>query len=357
MDDSIKTYKCPNCGAALTFDSKTQKLHCSHCDTSIDVEAMKALSDTPSGTDQDNARWNTSDAGSNWSSGEQQGMRSYHCPTCGAELVTDETTAASTCAYCGSPVVLSDHLSGAKRPNYVIPFKVDKKTAKETLKNFYKGKIFLPRAFSAENHLEEISGIYVPFWLYSCESKGSFSFDATRTHHYTDGDYDVTETEHYLVLRDGEARFNNIPVDGSSKMDDAYMDAIEPFDYSAITDFHTDYLPGYAAQTYDEDATACAPRATARVKNTTIAAIRRTCDYTTLTPRTSKISTTQNSVDYALLPVWMLTTNWHGQSYHFAINGQTGKLIGDLPIDKGRLFGLLAGITIPLGILLKLFIF
>ena len=159
------------------------------------------------------------------------------------------------------------------------------------------------------------------------------------------------------VLRDGEARFNNIPVDGSSKMDDAYMDAIEPFDYSAITDFHTDYLPGYAAQTYDEDATACAPRATARVKNTTIAAIRRTCDYTTLTPRTSKISTTQNSVDYALLPVWMLTTNWHGKSYHFAINGQTGKLIGDLPIDKGRLFGLLAGITIPLGILLKLFIF
>ena len=143
-------------------------------------------------------------------------MRSYHCPTCGAELVTDETTAASTCAYCGSPVVLSDHLSGAKRPNYVIPFKVDKKTAKETLKNFYKGKIFLPRAFSAENHLEEISGIYVPFWLYSCESKGSFSFDATRTHHYTDGDYDVPETEHYLVLRDGEARFNNIPVDGSS---------------------------------------------------------------------------------------------------------------------------------------------
>ena len=140
-------------------------------------------------------------------------------------------------------------------------------------------------------------------------------------------------------------------------VDDAYMDAIEPFDYSAITDFHTDYLPGYAAQTYDEDATACAPRATARVKNTTIAAIRRTCDYTTLTPRTSKISTTQNSVDYALLPVWMLTTNWHGKSYHFAINGQTGKLIGDLPIDKGRFFSLLAGITIPLGILLKLFIF
>ncbi|MFR1580289.1 MAG: PepSY domain-containing protein, partial [Lachnospiraceae bacterium] len=67
--------------------------------------------------------------------------------------------------------------------------------------------------------------------------------------------------------------------------------------------------------------------------------------------------TTQNSVDYALRPVWRLTTNWHGKSYHFAINGQTGKLIGDLPIDKGRFFSLLAGITIPLGILLKLFIF
>ncbi len=357
MDDSIKTYKCPNCGAALTFDSKTQKLHCSHCDTSIEVEAMEAFDQTASGNNQDTPNWNTNDAGSTWSSSEQKQIHSYHCPTCGAELVTDETTAASVCAYCGSPVVLSDQLSGAKRPSYVIPFQVDKKTAKEHLKKFYKGKFFLPRAFSSESHLEEISGIYVPFWLYSCEAKGSFSFDATRTHHYTDGDYDVTDTEHFLVLRDGEARFNKIPVDGSSKMDDAYMDAIEPFNYDAMTTFQTDYLPGFAAQTYDEDAKTCAPRATARVKNTTTAAIRSTCDYTTLTPRTSNIRTTQNSVDYALLPVWMLTTKWHGKQYRFAINGQTGKLIGDLPIDMGRFFGLLAGITIPLGILLKLLIF
>ncbi len=357
MDDSIKTYKCPNCGAALTFDSKTQKLHCSHCDTAIEVEAMKAFNDTASGAEQDNARWDTANAGSDWTSGEQHDMRQYRCPTCGAELTTDETTAASVCAYCGSPVVLSDHLSGAKRPNYVIPFKIDKKAAKEALKKLYKGKFLLPRAFSQESHLEEISGIYVPFWLYSCEAQGSFSFDATRTHHYTDGDYDVTETEHFLVLRDGEAHFNKIPVDGSSKMDDSYMDAIEPFDYSALTNFKADYLPGFAAQTYDEDADTCAPRATVRVKNSTTDAIRSTCPYNTLTPRTSRINLTQNNVDYALLPVWMLTTNWHGKQYRFAINGQTGKLIGNLPVDMGRLLGLLAGITIPLGILLKLFIF
>lgn len=357
MDGSIKTYKCPNCGASLTFDSKTQKLHCSHCDTAIEVEAMEAFDETASGSHQDNARWNTDSAGLDWSSQEQKGIREYHCQTCGAELVTDETTAASVCAYCGSPVVLSGRLNGTKRPNYIIPFKVDKNSAKNALKNFYKGKIFLPRSFTAESHLEEINGIYVPFWLYSCETKASFSFDATRSHTHTEGDYDVTETEHFLVMRDGEARFKNIPVDGSLKMDDSYMDAIEPFDYSAITDFRTDYLPGFAAETYDEDAASCAPRATERVKKTITRAIRHTCPYDTLTPRTSRISTSQNSVDYALLPVWMLTTNWHGKRYHFAINGQSGHLIGDLPIDKGRFFGLLAAITIPLGILLKLFIF
>ena len=106
----LKPISVPTVVQHLLLLTKPRNHIRSHCDTSSGVEAMKALSDTPSSTDQDNARWNTSDAGSNWSSSEQQGMRSYHCPTCGAELVTDETTAASTCAYCGSPVVLSDHL-------------------------------------------------------------------------------------------------------------------------------------------------------------------------------------------------------------------------------------------------------
>lgn len=356
MSDSIKTYKCPSCGAALTFDSKSQKLHCDHCDTSIEIEAMKAFTETASGTDREPS-WNTSQAGTDWSTGEQSHMHQYHCPTCGAELVTDDTTAASVCAYCGSPVVLSDQLSGSKRPDYVIPFSVDKNKAKESLRSLYKGKIFLPRSFSQESHLEEIKGIYVPFWLYSCQAQGEFSFDATRSHHHREGDYDVTDTEHFLVIREGEATFRNIPVDGSSKMDDAYMDSIEPFDYSQLTAFQSDYLPGYAAEAYDEDASACASRATARVKNSTAAEIRSTCPYDTLTPRRSHITTSENTVSYALLPVWMLTTNWRGKHYRFAINGQTGRLIGDLPIDPGRFCGLLAAITIPLGILLKLFIF
>lgn len=356
MSDPVKLYKCPSCGSTLTFDSKSQKLHCSHCDTYIDVDAMNAYEETGSSEDS-TPQWDTSAFQKEWADDEQSSMHQYNCPSCGAVLVTDATTTASVCAYCGSPVVLSDKLTGTQRPDYVIPFKIDKETAKKALKSFYKGKILLPKTFTADSNFEDIQGIYVPFWLYSCKVDCSYSFDATRSRHYVEGDYDVTETMHYLVVREGKTQFSKIPVDGSSKMEDSYMDAIEPFDYSLLTAFQTDYLPGYAAMTYDETASDCSQRANTRIMNTTTDAIRATCSYESLVQRSGRILTTDNTVEYALMPVWMLTTKWKGKQYRFAMNGQSGRLIGDLPIDPLRFIGLLTAITVPLGILLKIFVF
>ena len=252
--------------------------------------------------------------------------------------------------------MLGGQLSGKLKPEYIIPFKMDRKTAIENLKKYYKGKAFLPKAFKDGNHIEEIQGVYVPFWLYDgrMEARGAYKAEISESHR--EGDYVVTTTQHFDVARVGDADFVRVPVDGSSKMPDTHMDAIEPFDYSALKPFSTAYLPGFLADRYDEDDKKCAARALGRMKHSAEAALHGTLGgYTSIQTLSEQIDPRTLEPHYALLPVWMLHTRWKEQDFLFAMNGQTGKLIGDLPVDKGRVAAWFAGISIPLMILTALF--
>ena len=133
----------------------------------------------------------------------------------------------------------------------MIPFKVSKEEAIKALKEHYKGKFLLPGTFTKENHLQEIRGIYVPFWMFDGEAEGDASYHATRTRTYRSGDYDITETKHYEVYRAGKVAFEKIPVDASSKMPDDHMDSIEPYNYQDLKQFSTAYLPGFLADKFD----------------------------------------------------------------------------------------------------------
>ena len=290
-----------------------------------------------------------------WGEMETGDLSSRTCTSCGAELVCGPETAATTCPYCGNPTVLGGQLSGKLKPEYIIPFRMDKKTAIENLKKYYKGKAFLPKAFKESNHIEEIQGVYVPFWLYDgrMEARGAYKAEISESHR--EGDYIVTTTRHFDVARVGDADFVRVPVDGSSKMPDAHMDAIEPFDYSDLKPFSTAYLPGFLADRYDEDDKKCAARVLTRMKNSTAAALHDTLGgYTGVQTLSEQIDSRTLEPHYALLPVWMLHTRWKAQDFLFAMNGQTGKLIGDLPADKGRVAAWFAGISIPLMILTAL---
>ena len=121
----------------------------------------------------------------------------------------------------------------------------------KALKKHYLKKPLLPSTFSKANHLQEIKGVYVPFWMYDGKASGSVRFHATTVHKYTSGDYEVTEISHYDVRRAGSVSFEKIPVDASSKMPDDYMDSIEPYDYAELKPFSTAYLPGFLADKYD----------------------------------------------------------------------------------------------------------
>ncbi|MCF0110929.1 MAG: hypothetical protein HUJ58_03445, partial [Erysipelotrichaceae bacterium] len=342
MASQVTNYKCPSCGGALHFGHGSQMLECDFCGNKFDLkefdEAMKQENDQAAEEfekDQ-NSQWDTSKLTDDWGNAASS-MKSYTCPACGAELVCDATTAATCCPYCGNQTIVPGNFAGTLKPEYVIPFKTDKKQAIEALKKHYEGKKLLPDSFASTNHIEEIQGVYVPFWMYDCLTYGDTYYSATRTHVHRDSEKEVTETEHFRLERSGQLPFEKVPVDASTKMPDSHMESIEPYDYRELKEFSMSYMPGFLANRYDESAEDCGQRMANRCAEAFLNEMNRTVfGYDSVGLTNKRIAVKKGNVHYAMLPVWLLATKWNGQNFLFAMNGQTGKLVGDLPTDKGK---------------------
>lgn len=338
-------YKCPCCGGAISFNADLQKLKCPYCDTEFDPQTLRDFDEELKNDRADNTNWENTDR-NEWENNETISMRVYSCKSCGGEIVGDENTAATTCPYCGNPVVMMGNLAGTLKPDYIIPFKLDKKAAKTALKKHYAGKKFLPKMFLDENHIDEIKGVYVPFWLFDADTDAQVRYRATKTRIWSDSKYNYTETSYYSVFRAGIIGFNNVPVDGASRIDDTLMEAIEPFDFNEAVDFQTAFLAGYFADKYDVDASNSINRANERIKASTEKMLAETVNgYNSVTTENSSVSFSNGQTHYALYPVWLLNTTWKGQKFTFAMNGQTGKFVGDLPIDNGLYWKWFAAFT------------
>ena len=341
----LQEFKCPCCDGGIEFDINSQKMKCPFCDNEFEVETLMSYQKSLDDQGQDQMDWEIA-AGQEWTEDETTGMRTYICETCAGEIVGDASIGATECPYCGNPVVMKGQFAGDLKPDLVIPFKLDKKAAKEALKKHYGGKRLLPKVFKDQNRIEEVKGIYVPFWLFEADADAHIRYKATKVRRWSSGNYDYTETSHYSVIRGGNLGFDWVPVDGSSKMEDDLMESIEPFDLSGAVDFQTAYLSGYLADKYDVTAEQSVERANERVRNSTQDAFAATVQgFDSVVPVSSSIQLQNGKAKYALYPVWLLNTNWNGKKFTFAMNGQTGKLVGDLPLDKGAYRKWLVGLS------------
>lgn len=343
-------YRCPCCGSSLTFGAESQQLDCPSCGNSFPLEGLEQAA-------QINVK-NTTDADMHWEQAENAGfdnmenqhLRAYRCQSCGAEILADDVTAATECVYCGNPSIMPGVLEGAYRPDGLIPFKKTKEEAQEAFRNHCKGKKLLPNGFFDETRVEKITGVYVPFWLFQCDAEADVTYNAQKISIRREGQYEVTRTSHFLVRRGGHIGFNQVPVDGSSKMDDTMMESIEPFDSEKAGEFQIAYLSGYQAQRHDVDAEKCQPRANERIRESVRSMMAGTVQgYTSFTPANTQIELEHGTVRQILMPVWMLNTRWRDQIYTFAMNGQTGRFIGDLPTDKGKFWKWLLGLFLGIG--------
>lgn len=350
MPNQVTNYKCPACTGPLHFDSDTGKLKCDYCDSIYTVEEIEALyaqknasavaasqaaEAEQSAADSDAVDgWQLDDAGTPWGD-DAQALNVFNCPSCGAELICDKTTAATSCPYCDNPTIIPATLTGGMKPDCVIPFKLDKQQAKDAFRAHLKGKKLLPKLFSEENHLDEIKGVYVPFWLFDAEANADIIYRGERHNTWSDREFDYHETKVFDLVRSGSLSFCDVPVDGSEKMADELMESIEPFDVSEAVDFKTAYLAGYFADKYDVPAADSVKRANARMQESVKDVFNSTtAGFTNVSVTSSRVHVTNGKARYALLPVWILNTTWRGEKYVFAMNGQTGKFVGNLPCDN-----------------------
>ena len=330
-------YKCPNCNADLKFSPATQKLECEYCFSSFTIEEIKRICAAV----ENSISPETLQAQNEF----EMHTNLYHCKSCGAEIMADDQQTATFCYYCHNPVILSGKMRGSYKPSKVIGFKLTREDAIATFKRWISSKRFAPKDFRSQQQLEKITGLYVPFWLADCNVDIDYQGDGIKTRSWVSGNYRYTETSHYRLIRQGTVVAQGLPADGESKIEDALMEAIEPYDYSELKDFSMSYLSGFFADKYDVDKAMVFPRIRERASQACRDVLNGTLSgFSASAPNSNHMNFSNTDWHYILLPVWFMTYNYKGKVYEFALNGQTGKLAGTPPLSKGKLAAVSAAI-------------
>ena len=328
---SLHEYECPACGGAMEFNPHTQMLKCPYCDSEFDVKDYVANHNSSSTGEKadDYTNQSTTDDG--------QQLYIYKCGSCGGEILTTESLGSTKCPFCSNNVVVSEKFTGEFKPDYIIPFKCTKDDAMKTYRKYVKSKRLVPKVFLDENHIDEIKGVYVPFWLYNATMTFSGAYEGHKIRTWSDSRYNYTETKYYDVRREGTESFEFVPADASKEMPDDLMDSLEPFDRNEMVPFNMGYLAGFLAHKYNVTADDDRQRAMNRVTHSVIADFKNTINgYETLKTLGETTGIQSSSHKYAMYPVYILNTSWKGQNYLFAMNGQSGKFIGNLPFSMGQ---------------------
>ena len=350
------SFKCPGCAANLVFDADKQKMTCEYCGTEISMEDVAAVSPILSDeamqeedkrdeeirgtgeaipvTAEDSAAPVMVDESALWDDGSVQ----YVCNSCGAAVITDQNTTATFCAFCGSPTIIAERLVQERTPDYVLPFQYGREAAINGFFEWCKAGRFTPVQFVKKENVEKITGLYVPFWLFDTEADMNLSAIGKKVSSSTTGRSTYTTTSYYNVIRSRHIDWNNIPLDGATRIDDKLMEIVEPFNYEDLKPFDMKYLAGFFADKYDLSADKLMERLTKRLSLYVNTIFKdSTKAYNSVSSVNDATRYQEPTFHYALMPVWILNYKYLGKTYTFAMNGQTGKIAGDPPVSRVKL--------------------
>ncbi len=307
-------YKCHNCGGNVIYDPQRKKMYCPHCD-GIDSEEPVS------------------------------GGSVVQCQNCGAPIQAGPFASAGKCMHCGSYLIFEERVSGQFTPHLILPFQIGRQEAEKRLKQEFGKRIFAPSSFLSTASLQKMEGMYVPFFMYDYHVNYDWSGKGTKVRTWTRGDTEYTETSYFHIDRNMDIDFSRIPVDASNGMEDGAMDLLEPYDYRALEEFRMKYMSGFVGEMYNQGAAQLEPRAHRKAERDSEELMRQSiAGYATVVPEQKNMQVNQTAADYALLPVWVYDYEYRGGVYRFYVNGQTGKIIGEAPVSKAKMFGYSASV-------------
>lgn len=308
-------FACPNCGGNLKFDIRSQQLGCEYCQTQVDVYSFEDKN--PATTKQ-----------------TEFDATVFSCPQCGGEILSTDTSAAEFCTFCGASTILHSRLTKEKRPNYIIPFQKTKEDCKQAYSAMMKKAIFAPDALKNPKYIDGFRGIYMPYWAFYLSHEGPFSLNGSKSKRR--GDY--IYTDHYALSGEIDAYYKGLSYDASSSFDDKISEKIAPYDVKGMKEFTPAFLSGFYADTADVDyETYYNDAESIAVRNST-GAIYQEFSSLDVEPFLSAdaLNTQVKEVDSAMFPVWFMSYRNAGRVAYATVNGQTGKVVTDLPIDTKK---------------------
>lgn len=357
---AVVSYKCPNCGGDLRFSPNTQKYECEYCFSDFSQEELEALKPAEGKEEKIESYEETSEGESpeaeSEKTEEQAEAMFYQCPSCGAEIVTDETTAATFCYYCHNPVVLSGRVSGEFLPDKIIPFSIDKKQATEKFLEYVHSKKFVPKAFFNKQQIEKISGVYFPYWMVDMDMEGSMQAEGRNLRVWRSGDTEYTETKVYRVEREGAIHLEDITKNALKKSNAQLAEGVLPYDVSKGQKFHMGFLSGFLAEKRDINREELSAQVQQEADEYGEKILRGTVKgYSSVSVKSCHLNRQKENWDYIMLPVWTVTYKGrNGKIYYYSMNGQDGKVYGELPIDYKKVWtlgGIISAIVLILGLI------
>lgn len=322
---------CPACGGEMRFDIATQSLRCPFCDQ------MK-----------NPAKYTSFGTGAEEHLSAEMDAILYTCPQCGGSIYSTEESINGFCSYCGSYVVLESRIAKMKYPKYVIPFSIDKEGCKEAYRKYVKKAIFAPKDMRNPQRLDNFRGIYMSYWGYDITMEGFFYLDGTQN------------GQKCKCMGWLNAVYNNIFFDASSAFGDSYSAQIAPYNYNSKVDFSPAYLSGFYADlpdlpddVYEDDALHMATNKAYRSSRfgSTFPNVR--FGEGQEEKFLSSMDTHCTATYTTFFPVWFLSWQKNNRVSYAVVNGQTGRVACDLPVDYKKF--ILSGCLISIPIVLMLF--
>lgn len=344
---AARNLKCPSCGGELVFDPSTQQYACPYCGSHFDQRQLDEIlkeeqqpSQDPEAAafDEENS---FADARQQEEAPQDGGQEAvvYRCPSCGAEILTDETTAATFCCFCHNPVILEGRISGKFLPDRVIPFTISRQEAVEKFLAAMKKKWFVRKGFFQKDQIEKLTGVYLPCWDADWEGDAALTADATRVRVWRSGDTEFTETRFYRVIREGHLRFEGLTKNALKKADQELAEGVHPYRQQEKKPFSIGYLSGFQAERRDVEWEEVQPQMQSEARTYTERLLQESIQgYATVTGQRMQFGPEKMKREYLMVPVWMVTYRGKDRKmYYYAMNGQTGEVCGRLPVDYKKL--------------------
>ena len=367
------TYKCPNCDGPLTWNGDKGAFVCDYCRSAFTESELAALAPSESKAEEldaenvgaaavsadDKLLRDAVEQGQEQKNKEKSAkptrMKVYMCPSCGAQVTADDTTAATTCFYCHNPIVLNDKFQEDLTPDYIIPFKIDRKKAEEIFTAWVQQHKYIPSEFYNKHQIELLSGVYFPYWVYDCTLHSDVVAKGTKVRTWDAAGMRHTETSVYDISNSGDAPIKNMSRIALNKASKVLCESVMPFDTSNLKPFQPGYLQGYVAEVRDIGKDDIKTEIAEELRSYAEGAVRNGIGAGYSKVDIEKLETTARDehYNYALMPVWTVTYKARdGRMYYFSINGQSGKTCGELPVDKSKLTKLFFMVFIPVLIII-----